>query len=94
MADTHSSLTIGFDGELMRDGVVDINAGACSIILIVPEETPARINIGGGAASIEADDGFEQLDGDYITLSWTGHGGPELEIEVTLVAGSLTLELE
>ena len=45
-------------------------------------------------ATIEVDEGFEQLDGDYITPSWTGHGGLELEIEVTLVAGSLTLELE
>lgn len=44
--------------------------------------------------SIEVDEGFEQLDGDYITPSWAGHGGPELEIEVTLVAGSLSLELE
>ena len=45
-------------------------------------------------SNIEADEGSEQFDGDYITPSWTGHGGPELEIEVTLVAGSLTLELE
>ncbi len=88
------SLTVDFGGELMRDGVVDINAGACSIILIVPEDTPARIHIGGGVSNIEADEGFEQLDGDYLTTSWTGHGEPELEIEVTLVAGSLTLELE
>lgn len=88
------SLTVDFGGELMRDGVVDINAGACSIILIVPEDTPARIHIGGGVSNIEADEGFEQLDGDYITPSWTGHEGPEMQIEVTLVAGSLTLELE
>ena len=88
------SLTVDFGGELMRDGMVDINAGACSIILIVPEETPARIHIGGGAASIEADEGFGRLNGDYITLSWAGHEGPALQIEVTLVAGSLTLELE
>lgn len=36
MADTLSSLIIGFGGELTRDGVVDMNAGAASITLIVP----------------------------------------------------------
>jgi hypothetical protein len=88
------SLTADFGGVLTHDEAVDINAGAASIALIIPEETPARIHIGGGAASIEADEGFERLDSDYSTPSWAGHEGPALEIEITLVAGSLTLQLE
>lgn len=45
-------------------------------------------------SNIEADEGFEQLDGDYITPIGAGRGGPELQIEVTPVEGSLSLELE
>ncbi len=88
------SLTLDLGGELVRDGVVDIDAGAASVTLVVPEDTPARVDIAGGASSIEADAGFELLSGDYATPAWTGHEGPGLEVQVNLVAGSLTLTLE
>lgn len=88
------SLTVDLGGELVRDGVVDIAAGAASVTIVVPEDTPARVDVAGGASSIEADAGFELLSGDYLTPAWTGHEGPGLEIQVNLVAGSLTLTLE
>jgi len=88
------SLVLDLGGELVRDGVVDIDAGAASVTVVVPEDTPARVDIAGGASSIEADAGFELLSGDYVTPAWTGHEGPGLEIQVNVVAGSLTLTLE
>jgi len=87
-------LTLDLGGELVRDGVVNIDAGAASVTLVVSEETPARVDIAGGASSIKADAGFELLSGDYVTPGWLGHEGPGLEIQVNLVAGSLTLKLE
>lgn len=87
------SLTTDLGGELRRDGTVDINAAAASVILVIPGDTPVRVRVGGGARDVDADEGFERLDGAYVTPSWTGHEGPALEVEVTLVAGSLTLQL-
>lgn len=88
------SLTLDLGGALSRDAVVEIVAGAAAVTLVVPVDTPARVDIAGGASMIEADVGFELLSGDYVTPSWTGHEGPGLEIQVNLVGGSLALRLK
>ncbi|MDY6917724.1 MAG: hypothetical protein SVP26_07230 [Chloroflexota bacterium] len=88
------SLSADLGGELIRSGMVDINAGAASVILLMPEQTPVRVRVGGGLHDVDADAAFERLEGAYVTPGFNAHEGPSLEVEVTLIAGSVRLELE
>lgn len=79
--------TLDFSGELQRDATVTIQAGICSLKIIVPEGTPARINRSGALTTVNTE-GRWSVDGDTYEKSGDG---PMLTINVELGAGTLTL---
>jgi hypothetical protein len=79
--------TLDFSGELQRDATVTIQAGICTLKIIVPEGTPARINRSGALTTVNTE-GRWSVDGDTYEKSGSG---PMLTINVELGAGTLTL---
>lgn len=79
--------TLDFSGELQRDATVTIQAGICTLKIIVPEGTPARINRSGALTTVNTE-GRWSVDGDTYEKSGDG---PLLTINVELGAGTLTL---
>ncbi|MDW8325787.1 MAG: toast rack family protein [Anaerolineales bacterium] len=79
--------TLDFSGELQRDATVTITAGICTLKIIIPEGTPAKINRSGALTTVNTE-GRWSVDGD--TYEKSGNG-PMLTINVELDAGTLTL---
>ncbi|MGQ0605155.1 MAG: toast rack family protein, partial [Anaerolineales bacterium] len=44
--------TLDFGGTLARDGTVNIEVGVCTLTLIIPSDTPAKVNVTGGLNTI------------------------------------------
>ena len=85
------SYKLDFGGKLMRDGYVSIKAGVSNIIIVIPEDTPARVTV-RGLTNVDADRGFDRRSGSYLTPAWGEDDGAQLEIEVD--AGLANVELQ
>ena len=78
---------LDFSGDLQLDADVSIKSGLSSIVIIVPEGTPATVRFQGGLVDVERS-GSWRISGGVYTLSGEG---PELTITVEMGAGNLDL---
>ena len=78
---------LDFSGDLQQDADVSIKSGLSSIVIIVPEGTPATVHFQGGLVNVERS-GSWRMSGGLYTLSGEG---PELTITVEMGAGNLEL---
>jgi hypothetical protein len=78
---------LNFSGELQQDAEVSIKSGLSSIVIVVPEGTPATLNFELGVANVDVG-GDWQMTGGVYTLPGEG---PELTITVEMGAGNLEL---
>jgi hypothetical protein len=78
---------LDFSGQLQQDADVSIKSGLSSIVIIVPEGTPATVRFEGGLANVDRSGAWDRSGGVY-TMSGEG---PELNITIELGAGSLEL---
>lgn len=76
-----------FSGELLQDADVSIKSGLSSIVIVVPEGTPATVRFEGGLTNVDVG-GEWRMSGNVYTLSGEG---PELTISVEMGAGNLEL---
>lgn len=79
--------TLDFSGELQRDATVSIKAGVCTLTIIVPEGTAARINLDGGLTTVKTEGTWSASNDTYETSGT----GPKLTINIDLGAATLTL---
>jgi hypothetical protein len=85
-----SSYRLDFGGALMRDGFVSVKAGVASIVIIIPEDTPASVKV-RGLTNVDAGRGFTRRGDAYLTPAWGNDDDTQLEIEVD--AGLANVEL-
>ena len=78
---------LDFSGDMQQDADVSIKSGLSSIVIIVPEGTPATVHFQGGLVNVERS-GSWRMSGGVYTLSGEG---PELTITVEMGAGNLEL---
>jgi hypothetical protein len=78
---------LDFSGQLQQDAHVSIKSGLSSIVIIVPEGTPATVRFEGGLTNVDLDGDWRMSGGRY-TLPGEG---PELTITVEMGAGNLEL---
>jgi hypothetical protein len=78
---------LDFSGDLQHDANVSIKTGLSSIVIIVPEGTPATVRFEGGLANVDRS-GSWRMSGGLYTLSGEG---PGLTITVEMGAGNLEL---
>jgi hypothetical protein len=78
---------LDFSGQLQQDAHVSIKSGLSSIVIIVPEGTPATVRFEGGLTNVDLD-GDWRMSGSRYTLPGEG---PELTITVEMGAGNLEL---
>jgi hypothetical protein len=78
---------LDFSGDLQQDADVTIKSGLSSIVIVVPEGTPATVRFEGGLANVDRS-GAWRLSGSVYSLPGEG---PELTITVEIGAGNLEL---
>jgi hypothetical protein len=78
---------LDFSGDLQQDAEVSIKTGLSSIVIIVPQGTPATVQFEGGLANVDRS-GSWRMSGNVYTLPGEG---PELIINVEMGAGNLEL---
>ncbi|MGB3701804.1 MAG: toast rack family protein [Anaerolineales bacterium] len=78
---------LDFSGDLQQDADVTIKSGLSSIVIVVPEGTPATVRFEGGLANVDHS-GAWRLSGSVYSLPGEG---PELTITVEIGAGNLEL---
>ena len=78
---------LDFSGQLQQDADVSIKSGLSSIVIIVPEGTPATVKFEGGLTNVDLSGAWDQSGGVY-TMSGEG---PELNITIEIGAGNLEL---
>jgi len=78
---------LDFSGELLQDADVSIKSGLSSIVIVVPEGTPATVRFEGGLTNVDVG-GEWRMSGSVYTLSGEG---PELTISIEMGAGNLEL---
>jgi hypothetical protein len=79
--------TLDFSGELQRDATVNVKAGVCTLTIIIPEGTAARINLDGGLTTVKTEGTWSASNDTYETSG----EGPKLTINIDLGAATLTL---
>jgi hypothetical protein len=79
--------TLDFSGELQRDGRVNIRAGVCTLIIVVPPGTQAEVTKSGAVTTVKTE-GTWTSSGDTYKISGSG---PLLEIDVEMGLGTLKL---
>jgi hypothetical protein len=79
--------TLDFSGELQRDATVNVKAGVCTLTIIIPEGTAARINLDGGLTTVKTEGTWSASNDTYETSGI----GPQLTINIDLGAATLTL---
>ncbi len=79
--------TLDFTGDLQRSATVNIDAGLCNIILLIPEGVNAVVTVDSGAANVSFGSGWTQ-NGDIYTQEGEG---PTITFIVNIGAGNLTL---
>jgi hypothetical protein len=78
---------LDFSGQLQQDADVSIKSGLSSIVIVVPEGTPANVRFEGGLTNVELNGAWR---GSGSVYSLPGEG-PELNITVEMGAGNLEL---
>ncbi len=78
---------LDFSGDLQRDADVSIKSGLSSIVIVVPEGTPATVRFQGGLTNVDYS-GAWRMSGNVYSLPGEG---PELTITVEMGAGNLEL---
>jgi hypothetical protein len=78
---------LDFSGELLQNADVSIKSGLSSIVIVVPEGTPATVRFEGGLTNVDVG-GEWRTSGNVYTLSGEG---PELTISIEMGAGNLEL---
>lgn len=81
------SYTLDFGGDLRQDATVTIDAGASSVIIIVPKGTAARVFFDGGLSNVDVSGDWRKDGSDY----YMDGDGPVLTINVNMGLGSLEL---
>ena len=76
-----------FSGQLQRDAEVSIKSGLSSIVIIVPEGTPATVSFEGGLTNVDLDGDWRMSGSNYVLSG----EGPQLTISVEMGAGNLEL---
>jgi hypothetical protein len=79
--------TLDFSGKLTREGIVQIEAGAGDVQLVIPKDVNAKVTMEGALASVNHSSGWEQNGKEYTQSG----EGPELTIIVKMAAGNLTI---
>lgn len=79
--------TLDFSGELQQDATVSVKAGVCTLTIIIPEGTAARINLEGGLTTVKTEGTWSASNDTYETSGT----GPQLTINIDLGAATLTL---
>jgi hypothetical protein len=78
---------LDFSGELQQDADVSIKSGLSSIVIVVPEGTPATVSFEGGLTNVDVG-GEWRMSGSVYTMPGEG---PELNISIEIGAGNLEL---
>ena len=78
---------LDFSGQLQQDADVSIKSGLSSIVIIVPEGTPATVSFEGGLTNVDRSGAWESSGGVYRMPG----EGPELNITIEIGAGNLEL---
>jgi hypothetical protein len=81
------SYTLDFSGELLRDTVVEVDAGLSNLVIAVPRGVPAQLTIEGSLTNINTS-GDWQRSGEIYVLSGDG---PKITFKIKLGAGNLEL---
>jgi hypothetical protein len=81
------SYTLDFTGTLKRDGVVNVEAGAGDVQLIIPKGLNATVTVESALVSVNQSSGWAQNGNEYVQKG----EGPELTILVEMAAGNLTI---
>jgi len=81
------SYKLDFGGELQKDGIVNVEAGAGDVQLIIPKGVTARVSLDSALVNVNLSSNWSQNGNEY---SQTGEG-PALTIIVKMAAGSLTI---
>ncbi len=79
--------TLGFDGQLQRDGTVTIESGLSNITLIIPEGLHTIVSVESGLTNINAGPGWRQEGNRYVQEG----SSPTLTFVIKMGAGNLTL---
>ncbi|MCX8025652.1 MAG: toast rack family protein [Thermanaerothrix sp.] len=82
--------TLDFSGELSQDTHVQIKSGVSQVVLIIPQEIPARVEITGGLNNITPQGTWSIRDGIYEKSG----SGARLLIEIQMGVGSLELKVK
>jgi hypothetical protein len=80
--------TLDFGGTLQRDADVDVESGLSTLTIVVPEGTPAQVEISGGLSSVNASGAWQTRDSARFELAGQG---PVLRIAITMGAGTINL---
>jgi len=78
---------LDFNGELTNDGIVNVEAGAGNVQLIIPKDVNARVTVESALAGINHSSNWSQNGNEYSQNS----EGPMLTIIVKMAAGNLTI---
>jgi hypothetical protein len=78
---------LDFSGQLQRDAAVSIKSGLSSIVIIVPEGTPATVRFEGGLVNVDRNGAWRSSGSGYTMPG----EGPELDITIEMGAGNLEL---
>lgn len=78
---------LDFSGDLQQDADVSIKSGLSSIVIVVPEGTPATVRFEGGLTNVDHSGAWRKSGSLY---SMPGEG-PKLTITVEIGAGNLEL---
>lgn len=78
---------LDFSGELQQDAEVQIKSGLSSIVIVVPEGTPATLRFKSGLANVDVGGEWSSSGSEY-TLEGEG---PALNITIDMGAGNLEL---
>jgi hypothetical protein len=79
--------TLDFSGNLVRDGVVNVEAGAGDVQLIIPKGVNATVTVESTLVSVNQSSGWAQNGNKYTQKG----EGSELTILVEMAAGNLTI---
>ncbi|WP_299024517.1 toast rack family protein [uncultured Thermanaerothrix sp.] len=80
--------TLDFSGEMSHDMNVSIKSGVSQVVLIIPSEVPARVEITGGLNNVSPQGTWSIRDSVYEK----GGRGPKLWIKIQMGVGSLELK--
>jgi len=82
--------TLEVSGQLREVTRMNVTIAAGSFIAIIPEGIPARVRVIGTLATTTAGEGFDQVQGGYLTSEYE-EGSAAVEIEVTAAVGRVEL---